>query len=173
MADFFLKSASQAEDGITYSEAGSDLFSSGADALVNPVNTVGVMGKGLALSFKKRFPENFRFYANYCQQGLLSAGEVYAYFGDGIKSPIILNAATKGHWKNPSRLEYVESCLVNIRGILLDKIQPIRSIAVPALGCGEGGLAWEDVRPLIEQHLGGLTISVLVYKPLTSGKQKK
>lgn len=144
---------------IEYRKDGS-IFDSGAQALVNPVNTVGVMGKGLALEFKKRFFNNFVAYKSACYQAKLRAGDVLVF--DGY--PLILNAATKGHWRNPSDLNDVEMCLFNIRYEIYDR--NISSIAIPALGCGLGGLIWSDVKSMIERILGEVPIPILVFEPI-------
>lgn len=144
---------------IEYRKEGS-IFDSGAQALVNPVNTVGVMGKGLALEFKNRFFDNFIVYKSACDKGELRVGEVLV-FGD---SPLIINAATKGHWRNPSDLNDVEMCLFNIRYEIYDR--NISSIALPALGCGLGGLIWSDVKSMIERILGEVPIPILVFEPI-------
>lgn len=144
---------------IEYRKEGS-IFDSGAQALVNPVNTVGVMGKGLALEFKNRFFDNFIVYKSACDKGELRAGEVLVFGGN----PLILNAATKGHWRNPSDLNDVEMCLFNIRYEIYGR--NISSIAIPALGCGLGGLIWPDVKSMIERILGEVPIPILVFEPI-------
>lgn len=144
---------------IEYRKEGS-IFDSGAQALVNPVNTVGVMGKGLALEFKNRFFDNFIVYKSACDKGELRVGEVFVFGG----SPLIINAATKGHWRNPSDLNDVEMCLFNIRYEIYDR--NISSIAIPALGCGLGGLIWSDVKSMIERILGEVPIPILVFEPI-------
>jgi O-acetyl-ADP-ribose deacetylase (regulator of RNase III) len=128
-----------------------DLFADGADALVNPVNCVGVMGKGLALEFKKRFPKNFKAYELYCELGYLDPGETFNY---EERDRFIINAATKNHWKGQSRIEYIRDCLNSIRVTLLQN--NIESIAIPALGCGLGGLSWSEVKPLFDEILGDI-----------------
>ncbi|TXH71299.1 MAG: appr-1-p processing domain-containing protein [Thiothrix sp.] len=144
---------------IEYRKEGS-IFESGAQALVNPVNTVGVMGKGLALEFKNRFFDNFLAYKSACDNSKLKAGDVFV-FGN---NPLILNAATKGHWRNPSDLRDVEMCLFNIRYEIYDR--NISRIAIPALGCGLGGLIWSDVKSMIERILGEVPIPILVFEPI-------
>lgn len=127
-----------------------NLLKADAQALVNTVNTEGVMGKGIALQFKNAYPDMFKAYAEACKQGEVKLGKVQVYdlggIGDGPRW--IVNFPTKGHWKSRSRLSDVEAGLQ-------DLVQTIRrlgieSIAVPPLGCGNGGLDWSDVRPLIE-----------------------
>jgi O-acetyl-ADP-ribose deacetylase (regulator of RNase III) len=140
-----------------------DLLSADVDAIVNAVNTVGVMGKGLALQFKRAFPENFRAYAAACKQGQVVIGRMYVT--QRSTSPrFIINFPTKQHWRNPSELEYVRAGLVDL--VVQIRERGIESVAVPALGCGLGGLAWDQVEPLIHEALGGLAgVRVLVFEP--------
>ncbi len=134
------------------------IFDSRAQVLVCPVNCVGVMGKGLALEFKRRFPNLEKRYKAMCtQDGYgLKPGDI----AWGMLSPSqILLAATKKHWRNPTNIVWVETILGNTRwlGRMPD------SIAIPQLGCGCGGLDWADVEPLYRKHLGGLDIDVEVW----------
>jgi len=135
------------------------------EALVNTVNTAGVMGKGLALQFKKAFPENWRAYEAACKRGELEVGKMFVFEAGGIVLPrYIINFPTKRHWRGPSKLEYVELGLRDLVQVLRDR--KIRSVAVPPLGAGLGGLDWADVRPLIEVALSDLSnVDVLVYEP--------
>ena len=139
-----------------------DIFESGAEALVNAVNAVGLMGKGLAYQFKQRFPQNNKDYIRACRDGSLQAGGIHVtqYTGE----PTIINVATKDNWKDPSKREYVENGLKALAAWLDDNLQ-ITTIAVPALGCGNGGLAWDVVKPLIEETLGNAMATVFVYAP--------
>jgi O-acetyl-ADP-ribose deacetylase (regulator of RNase III) len=127
-----------------------DLLAAPADALVNPVNTVGVMGKGLALSFKKAYPGNFRAYTDACATGRLYPGIVLV-FDTRVPGPgrYVINVPTKRHWRNPSLLGDVQAGLDAMVDLLNRPGCPITSVAVPALGCGLGGLAWKQVEPLI------------------------
>lgn len=159
-----------------------NLFQSSAEALVNPVNCVGVMGKGLALQFKERFPNNFDIYKDVCDRNGLRLGQVLVCdysskrvaatswgdvipCGDGTRvlPRCIINFPTKGHWRDKSELRHIEAGLVSLAQCIKD--EGIHSIAVPSLGCGLGGLNWYDVRPLIERELGGLDARVLLYVP--------
>lgn len=141
-----------------------DLFASLADALINPINTHGVMGKGLALEFKRRYPRNFAAYKAAFERGELEVGRMFSV-PTGVLAPrYIVNFSTKQHWRNPSKLEYVEQGLV----ALVQEISrlELESIAVPALGCGLGGLEWEDVLPIIKRTLEPLeSVQVWVYPP--------
>ena len=130
----------------------SDIFESNAEAIVNAVNCVGVMGKGLALQFKNRFPENFATYKDACNRNKLQLGAVLVYdHGEAVQPRFIINFPSKNHWRDPSKIDYIESGLVSLAQAI--KTHNISSIAVPALGCGLGGLKWEEVRPRIVEAL--------------------
>jgi len=125
-----------------------DLLKTPADALVNTVNTVGVMGKGIALQFKLAFPDNYAAYEAACNRGDVQIGKMFVFRRE--KNPrLIINFPTKKHWKGKSKMEDIESGLKAL--IQVVKKEHIKSIAVPPLGCGNGGLDWEQVRPLIEE----------------------
>lgn len=125
------------------------LLDAEAEALVNPVNCVGIMGKGLALQFRRAFPENFRAYAEACRQGRVRLGELFVFSLPGTAQPrFLVNLPTKAHWRDGSQLEDLARGLEALRIWIL--VSAVRTIAVPALGCGLGGLRWEQVRPLIE-----------------------
>lgn len=141
-----------------------DLFESQAEALVNPVNCVGVMGKGLALQFKKRFPENFRLYDAACAFREIQTGKMFVTQPMEPGAPRwIINFPTKKHWSNPSKLEFIEDGLNYLRRFLIEN--HVNSVAIPALGSGLGGLDWKDVRRLIERELAGLDTEIYVYPP--------
>jgi O-acetyl-ADP-ribose deacetylase (regulator of RNase III) len=133
------------------------------DALVNTVNTQGVMGKGLALQFKKAFPDAFQSYERACKAGEVVPGKMHVV--RRLAAPrFIINFPTKKHWRNPSKLEYIRDGLCD----LIEQVRAldIHSIAIPPLGCGHGGLAWEDVRPLIEQAFAPMpAMRVLLFEP--------
>lgn len=135
-----------------------DIFTSPAQTLVNTVNTVGVMGKGLALAFRKKYPEMYEYYKNACVERNLVVGRLMLYKG---KDHWILNFPTKEHWRNPSRYEYIEDGLKAFARCYSDF--GIRSIAFPKLGCGAGGLDWEKVKPLMVSYLKDLPIDVFIY----------
>ena len=142
-----------------------NLLSADVDALVNTVNTLGVMGKGIALQFKRAFPANFRAYREACTRGDVRLGQVRA-FDTGAIGPrrFILNFPTKMHWRNDSRLDDVATGLDS----LVDTVRElgVTSVAIPALGCGNGGLAWGDVRPLIERACARMAgVRAIVYPP--------
>ena len=132
-----------------------DIFQTGAEAIVNPVNTVGVMGAGLALEFKNRFPLNFKLYKEACRNGSMKTGRIFMTRNHGSENPKwIVNFPTKDHFRNPSRMEWIEDGLDDLAQAINER--KIRSIAMPALGCGLGGLKWKDVRPKIMQALDGI-----------------
>lgn len=142
-----------------------DLFSIEAEAIINTVNCVGVMGKGIALEFKKRFPANFKLYEQACEQKLVQPGQMLIYDSAALFGHrYIINFPTKRHWRAASRLEDVQSGLLDLRQ-QLQKLG-IKSLAMPALGCGLGGLDWTQVRALIEQQLGDMhDIEIYVCEP--------
>jgi O-acetyl-ADP-ribose deacetylase (regulator of RNase III) len=141
-----------------------DLFNSGAEALVNPVNCVGVMGKGLALQFKKRFPRNFDHYKQACDSKSLQPGHVLVVETGDVAPAWIINLPTKRHWRAKSQLGDIVSGLQALRNELLAR--GIQSVAIPALGAGLGGLSWAEVRSAIETELAGLDdMDVWVFEP--------
>ena len=137
-----------------------DMFDGHYDALINPVNCVGVMGKGLALEFKKRYPEMYEGCRKACSDWNFHPGDLYLYRYEDVA---IICFPTKDHWRDPSKLEYIEHGLKELRGYLAKKPN-IRSVAVPKLGCGLGGLDWADVFPIVERELGGLDTEVYVFE---------
>ena len=142
-----------------------DIFAEDAEALVNPVNCVGVMGRGLALQFKKAFPDNFRAYAKACEHGHVRPGHMFVFETRQLTAPrMIINFPTKRHWRDDSRIEDIEAGLTALVEVIC--AHDIRSIAVPSLGCGLGGLDWRDVRPVIETALSGLdNLEVIIFEP--------
>lgn len=136
-----------------------DLFSSGAEALVNTVNCVGVMGKGVALEFKRRWPENFKFYKKHCETKWLRPGRVLVFdrggmfAGDSVR--YVFNFPTKDHWRSKSNMGFIDTGLDS----MMEEIErlSVRSIAMPPLGCGNGGLEWDEVRPLIVEKVSRMT----------------
>lgn len=142
-----------------------NLFNAKVDALVNTVNTAGVMGKGLALQFKKAFPANSKAYEAACRRGDVQIGKMFVFDAGGIVLPrYIINFPTKKHWRSPSKLEYVEQGLGALIEVIRDR--QIRSIAIPPLGAGLGGLDWREVRLVIEHALAVLTdVEVVVFEP--------
>src|SRR5215468_9685870 len=138
-----------------------DLFTSRAQTLVNAVNCVGVMGKGVALEFKKRWPAMFEDYQRRCERKEVRLGEPYNYRdASGI---LIVNFPTKNHWRSAARLADIERGLDYFADHVIE--WGITSVALPPLGCGNGGLEWDEVGPLIYRKLHGLPIDVEVYAP--------
>lgn len=142
-----------------------DLLISDAEAIVNAVNCVGVMGRGLALQFKRTFPANFKAYAAACKRGEVEPGRMFVFeTGASVGPRYIINFPTKRHWRFRSRLDDIDAGLEALVGEL--EARGVRSVAVPPLGCGLGGLSWPDVRARIEAHLGGLEgVDVRIHEP--------
>lgn len=143
-----------------------NLLQAHVDALVNTVNTEGVMGKGIALQFKQAFPGMFRAYTDACKSNQVRLGEMDVYDRGGLADGPrwIINFPTKGHWKSRSRLADIDAGLVDLRATILRL--GIQSIAIPPLGCGHGGLDWADVRPRIENEFAKLPdVKVLLFAP--------
>lgn len=142
-----------------------NILEANAEALVNTVNTKGVMGKGIALQFKKAFPDVFKAYKSACDAGVLQIGKVHIYERPTSElHHYIINFPTKDDWKKPSKIEYIKKGLESLAEIV--KQHKIRSIAIPALGCGQGGLKWEDVLPLIQSTFEKMPeVEVIVYPP--------
>ncbi len=142
-----------------------NLLTASAEALVNTVNTVGVMGKGIALMFKESFPDNFKIYVAACKRGELRVGHMLVTERQDMYGPKwIINFPTKEHWRSPSRIEWIEEGLRDLVRVIREN--DIKSIAIPPLGSGNGGLRWQDVRPKIEATLSALPdVDILVYEP--------
>lgn len=135
-----------------------------ADALVNPVNVVGLMGAGLAARFKRDFPESFVAYRDALAAGELALGRVHLFATGRLVGPRwIVHFPTKAHWRDRSRLEWISSGLDSLADVLA--ANPIRSVAVPALGCGLGGLAWTEVEALIRSKLSESPVEVRLFAP--------
>lgn len=141
-----------------------DILQDTADALVNPVNCVGVMGRGLALDFKKAHPQNFHYYHTACERGEVKPGKVLLYI-TGTRAPrFIINFPTKRHWKHESRLPDIAHGLDDLVAVI--GTYGIQSMAIPALGVGLGRLSWHLVREQIEHTLSPLQgITIRVYEP--------
>lgn len=148
-----------------------NLFESDAEALVNTVNTVGVMGKGVALQFKKNFHNNYKAYVEACKNGDVQIGRMFVVRDHSLLGEkLIVNFPTKTDWRKPSEYEYVE------RGLdaLVDTIRQygIKSIAIPPLGAGNGGLHWDRVKKMIEEKLVALDVRIIVYEPSQQIKEQ-
>jgi O-acetyl-ADP-ribose deacetylase (regulator of RNase III) len=141
-----------------------NLLEADAEALVNTVNTKGVMGKGVALQFKRAFPENYQAYRAACAAGRVQLGRMFVFDSGRMERPrYIINFPTKDHWRSRSRLADIDAGLEDLRRVLAEL--KIESVALPPLGCGLGGLRWADVRPRIERALGTVPVRVLVFEP--------
>ena len=148
---------------ITYKTG--DILTEAAEALVNTVNCVGVMGRGVALQFKRAFPENFKAYAARCKRDEMRPGRVFVFETGAMVPPrYIINFPTKRHWRGKSRLEDIESGLESLAGAI--RSRGIRSIAIPPLGSGLGRLHWPSVRRRMEAALGVLDdVEIVIFEP--------
>ena len=142
---------------ITYHKG--SIFQSKAQTLTNPVNTVGVMGAGLAAQFAAKYPIMLDRYKHLCNVGSFVIGQLWLYRSSNLQW--VLNFPTKRDWRNPSKLEWVQHGLHKFMTTYAD--QGITSIAFPAIGCGRGELRWDDVQPLMHKHLAHLPIPVEVW----------
>jgi len=156
---------------ITYTTG--DILREDAEAIVNTVNCVGVMGRGIALQFKKAYPDNFKAYAAACKKEEVQPGRMCVYRNEGMLNPhYIINFPTKRHWRWKSRMEDVEAGLEALAQVIREN--NIKSIAVPPLGCGLGGLVWSEVKARIEGVLAPLNdVTVIVYEPKGAPSSKK
>lgn len=143
-----------------------NILESDAEALVNTVNTMGIMGKGIALQFKEKFPLNFKLYQKACKNNQVVTGLMFVTRTSTFTNPkYIINFPTKTNWRTPSKLEYIEEGLNDLVSVLLEN--HIQSVTLPPLGCGNGGLDWKDVKPIIEKKLSPISnkISIEVIEP--------
>lgn len=138
-----------------------DMFAEPHELLVNPVNCVGVMGAGLAAVFRRRYPKAHEDYVEACKEGKVQVGTMFLTSSD---SQVIAHFPTKDHYRNPSELSYVVDGMRDLRRIL--HTHAYKSCAIPALGCGLGGLAWSDVLPVIIDGLGCYPGKVTVFEPV-------
>ena len=146
-------------------EGHGNLLNSDAEALVNTVNTVGVMGKGIALQFKRAFPGNYRAYQQACGRGEVRLGQMHVFDTGRLgRGRYIINFPTKGHWRSRSRMSDISAGLDALVEVVRER--GISSIAIPAVGCGNGGLSWDNVRPTIEAAMAKLPgVTAFVYPP--------
>lgn len=143
-----------------------NLLDADTEAFVNTVNTVGVMGKGIALMFKEAFPDNFKAYEAACKGKDVQVGKMFVTERRDLMGPRwIINFPTKQHWRNPSKMDWIVTGLEDLKRTVFEL--GIRSIALPPLGSGNGGLAWPEVRARIEAVLGDLEADVVVYEPIS------
>lgn len=142
-----------------------NLLDADVEALVNTVNTVGVMGKGIALMFKERFPDNMQAYAKACKADEVVTGKMFVTQTASLLGPKwIVNFPTKQHWRAKSKMEWVDEGLKDLRRFIIE--HQIKSIAIPPLGAGNGGLNWYEVKPKIEQALADIPdVDIWLYEP--------
>ena len=142
-----------------------DILAEESEALVNTVNCVGIMGRGIALQFKKAFPDNFKVYVSACERNEVLPGQMFVYETGRLTNPrYIINFPTKRHWRGNSRMEDVEAGLRALADVIRER--NIRSIAIPPLACGLGGLEWDEVRPRIEESLSSLDdLQIVIFEP--------
>ncbi len=144
-----------------------DFFDYDADLRINTVNCVGVMGAGVALLFKNKYPDMFKEYHKACQNKEVKPGKPHVWQdNDMFSKTTIINFPTKVHWKNPSEYEYIDKGLKWLKGYLSDKENS--TLTLPALGCGHGGLDWKRVKGMISNHLSDLSTNILVFEPSSS-----
>src|SRR5690606_37121962 len=142
-----------------------NIVESSAEALVNTVNTVGVMGKGIALQFKNQFPNNYKIYKEACKNKTLTIGQLLITEEESLLGgkKTIINFPTKTHWRMPSEYEYIDAGLASLANEI--RARKIQSVAIPPLGSGNGGLDWNRVRKMIENALQGLDCKIYIYEP--------
>jgi len=147
-----------------------DLLDASVDAIVNTVNCVGVMGKGIALQFKKKWPKNFKDYEYACKNDLVQPGKMHIYDAGGLVKPnFIINFPTKNHWREKTKTSYIQDGLNDLVETIIRL--NIKSIAIPPLGCGNGGLDWKDVKSMIVNALDEVPdVEVLLFEPHGSPK---
>ena len=134
------------------------------EAIINTVNTVGVMGKGIALQFKSAFPGNAKEYEIEAKNGKIRLGKMFVYeTGELLNPKYLINFPTKNHWRYPSKMEYITEGLKDLRKVIIDK--GIKSISIPPLGCGNGGLKWTEVKLKIVEALKDLEIEITIFEP--------
>lgn len=142
-----------------------NLLDSKAEALVNTVNTVGVMGKGIALQFKNQFPQNYKTYSKACKNGEVEIGKLLVTKESSLLygEKIIINFPTKTDWRKPSEYSYIEAGLIELINVI--EIMQIKSIAIPPLGAGNGGLEWNKVKRMMEYYLNNIPVEITIYEP--------
>lgn len=146
-----------------------DILSANVDAIVNTVNCVGVMGKGLALQFKKAYPDNYETYKLACEHKAIRTGKMFTFMRKSQSNPkYIINFPTKQHWRDPSKIEFIDDGLTDLVRVV--PYLSIKSIAIPPLGCGLGGLEWSIVLPKIKEAMMRLNdVDILIYEPGVQG----
>ncbi len=140
-----------------------DIFKADVEAVVNTVNCVGIMGKGIALQFREKYPENYKLYKRACNLGMVVTGKMFVTKNGLLKPNYIINFPTKKHWRGKSDVDYIEKGLMDLKRVLME--YKIKSIAIPPLGAGNGGLDWIDVKKIIIKYLADVDAEVLVFEP--------
>ena len=149
-----------------------NILTSHSEAIINTVNTYGIMGKGIALAFKRSFPDNYKTYRKAFENGELSVGKMFVHKTDLLSPKYIINFPTKKHWRNKSKMSYISSGLDDLIDVI--ETNNIESISIPPLGCGLGGLNWTEVKKLIVDKLGVLDkVDVTIYEPGYQSAVKK
>jgi len=148
-----------------------NLLESDAQALVNTVNTIGVMGKGIALQFKKTFPNNYKAYLKACKEKNVKVGELFLFHDNSLFTgkKLIINFPTKTDWRKPSEYSYIKDGLSKLKDLIVH--QGIESIAIPPLGAGNGGLNWNRVKQMMEEELSDLSCNIEIFQPDTKIKE--
>lgn len=149
-----------------------DILESNADALINTVNTVGVMGKGIALQFKKAYHNNYKAYVDACKRNEIEIGKVFIVKDSNLSSgeKYIINFPTKKDWRKPSEYSFIDAGLDDLVRVI--KEYKIKSVAIPPLGAGNGGLEWEKVKKIIENKLSNLEVEILIFEPTPHIKEQ-
>ena len=148
-----------------------NIFDEDVEAIINTVNCVGVMGRGLALQYKKTFPNNFKAYSLACKNGEVTAGKMFIYINQQLINPkYIINFPTKRHWKGKSKIEDISTGLDDLIKVINQ--YNIKSIAIPPLGSGLGGLNWHNVKKLINQKLFNIKCKIVIFEPLEQKIEK-
>ena len=141
-----------------------NMFDQDCEYIINTVNCVGVMGKGVAFAFKNKYPEMFAEYKKECEVGNIDIGKPFIWkYKDMFEPQIVINLPTKMHWKDPSTLVYIQNGLNWLRNYFENK--PNSTVVMPALGCGNGGLDWDTVKNMIQESLEDLKTQFFVYEP--------
>jgi O-acetyl-ADP-ribose deacetylase (regulator of RNase III) len=144
-----------------------NLLDSNADALVNTVNTDGIMGKGIALQFKNQFPNNYKQYVKACKNNEIGIGKLFVFEEQTLLKgkKVIINFPTKTSWRKPSEYLYIEKGLTDLVKIIREK--KIKSIAIPPLGAGNGGLNWSNVKEILQTYLQNVDCDIQIFEPNT------
>lgn len=149
---------------MTYLKSNGNIFTTDVEAIVNPVNCVGVMGAGLAKAFAEKFPLMELDYMEYCKTGILRPGDIHTYYSNLRYFRWIINFPTKDDWRHPSELAYIDRGMISLTNFV-ERLR-IKSVGIPALGCGLGGLDWKDVQRVVSYHVGRLpNVDWYIFEP--------